>query len=62
MDYKCIKKGWIAVGDFCDRYNKDKSNVNRKLKLIHEDDKEKIVGKWFVKEKKICELLKLDII
>ncbi|MCT4563760.1 MAG: hypothetical protein N4A68_05505 [Maledivibacter sp.] len=58
--YKCLKKGWIPLKDFCEKYGLDQGNTQRIVKKLCNEYKEQIGGKgkpWIVKEDKLLELL-----
>lgn len=59
--YTSLKDGWVPLADLCDKYNKDKGNMNRVIDKIKEEDKEKIGNIWIVRESEFVKYIKTDI-
>ena len=60
--YISLKEGWTPLADLCEKYSKDKGNMNKVLSKMDPEDKEKIGKTWIVKEAKFVELIKTDIV
>lgn len=59
--YKCLKKGWISLKDFCEKHEVDQGNTQRLVqKKLEGNYKEQIGGKgkpWIIREDKLLEIL-----
>lgn len=59
--YISLKDGWVPLSDLCDKYNKDKGNMNRVIDKINEQDKEKVGNIWIIRESEFVKYIKTDI-
>lgn len=55
--YKSLKAGWITLSSFCEKYNKDKSNMNRLLKNLSDEYKEQLGRTWVIVESEFKKLI-----
>lgn len=56
--YKSLNKGWTPLSDLYKKLGKDKSNINKDLKNLNSNFKEKVGRDWIVYEPEFLKLLK----